>query len=202
MKKGVYVCILLIAVILAFVAGMVVGGHNQNKGSVVDEGNQDKSDVVGVYQTDNWNGEKGTLVLYADGTCQYPSGGNATWELDGDIVRITYGKEYSKQDGNITGMNVLIDSSLSDERISEILLIIEGLENIKGVYWSEETSYCQITLDVAESDSKTSNRLAQIDGVTILDLVKETKTSISEHEARIMENGLVLHEKFFEKVSD
>ena len=51
MKKVVYVGILIVAVIIAFFAGMAVskGGGNRS--------------VVGVYETSDWNGKTGTLVL-------------------------------------------------------------------------------------------------------------------------------------------
>ena len=120
MKKVVYVCILFIAIVIAFVAGMVVG-----------KGNNSHDSVVGVYQTDSWNGKIGTLVLYEDGTCQYPSGGSATWKSDGNTIHITLESNYSIQDGS------------TSEHVST-----------------------------------------------------------SEYEAEIMENGLVLHGAFFEKVSD
>ncbi len=120
MKKVLYVCILVLSIIVSFGVGMVVGKGNHNRDS-----------VVGVYQTGSWNGKSGTLVLYGDGTCQYPSGGKATWELDGNTVYIA------------------LESS------------------------------CSI------HDGSTSEHV-----------------SISEHEAQIMEKGLVLHEAFFEKVSE
>lgn len=46
--------------------------------------------VVGAYQTHNWNGGIGTLVLYDSGKCDYPShrNDNDTWELKGDKVYI------------------------------------------------------------------------------------------------------------------
>lgn len=119
MKKTVF--IIIAVAIAAFLLGFVFGKNYHAHSS--------KDSVVGVYQTDEWNGKIGTLVLYEDGTCQYPSGGNATWVLEDDIVHITIER----------GVSV-------------------------------------------------------VDGTAIADT--------SEHEAKIMKNGLVLHGQFFEKVSD
>lgn len=118
MKKTFLIIILVLAVAIAFGAGLLVGKNH-------------KDSVVGVYQTDNWNGKIGTLVLYEDGTCQYPSGGTAKWILDGDTVRIT---------------------------IEDKGIIANG---------------------------------------TFQEIV-----STSEHEAKVMESGLVLHGAFFRKVSN
>lgn len=82
MKKGVYACILIVAVIVSFILGMVYANSNHSK-----------ADIVGVYQTDSWNGKIGTLVLYEDGTCQYPTGANATWESGENTVYITIEKD-------------------------------------------------------------------------------------------------------------
>ena len=122
MKKSIFAIILVVAVVLAFLLGMLV---NRN-----DQGNN-KTSVVGVYKADSWNGKTGTLVLYEDGACQYPSGGEAKWILDGSVVRITLESR----------------GTIADGTIQEVV-------------------------------------------------------NTSEHEAKIMENGLVLHGQFFEKVSN
>lgn len=118
MKKMFPIIIIVLAVAIAFGTGLLVGKNYQDS-------------VVGVYQTDNWNGKIGTLVLYEDGTCQYPSGGTAKWILDGDTVRIT-----------VESKGIIADGTLQ-----EIV-------------------------------------------------------STSEYEAKVMENGLVLHDAFFRKVSN
>lgn len=122
MKKSIFAIILVVAVVLAFLLGTLVNKDNHD---------DNKTSVVGVYKTDSWNGKTGTLVLYKDGSCQCPSGGDAKWVLDGSVVRIT-------------------------------------LES-RG---------------------------------TIADGTMQEVVNTSEHEAKIMENGLVLHGQFFEKVSN
>lgn len=190
MKKIVYVVILLVAVIVAFFAGMAVGKGGRNKS------------VVGVYETDSWNGKTGTLVLYKDGSCQYPSGGKATWVLDGDTVHITLESKYTKENGGIKGINIIISSDLSQEKTQDILNIIESFANIESLNWNAETHLCQITLIESESENITGKELGKIEGVMIMDIVKETGVETTEYKAKVMENGVVLHEKFFEKVSD
>ena len=88
--------------------------------------------VAGVYQSDDWNGKTGTLILYPDGTCQHPSGSKGTWVLEDNVVRMVVVSYYS------------------------------------GV--SSEGAIQDVT--------KTNN-----------------------YEAKIMEEGLVLHSHFFKKVS-
>ncbi len=112
MKKVIYVCILFIAIIVAFAVGMVVG-----------KGNHSKDSVVGVYQTDSWNGKIGTLVLYEDGTCQYPSGGNATWKSDGNTIHITLESNYSIQDGSTSEH---VSASEYEAEIMESGLVLHG----------------------------------------------------------------------------
>ncbi len=122
MKKYIYIGITALLIIASFLVGMFLG--KSTKGDLADK-------IIGVYQTDSWNGEPGVLVLYEDGSCQYPSGGTATWTTDNDVVYITLESAGTIANGTI-----------------------------------------------------------------------ETIISKSEHEARIVENGLVLHDKFFKKVSN
>ena len=191
MKRIIYTGIIFASIVVAFVVGMVVG-----------KGNYNKEDVVGVYMTDSWNGKSGTLVLYADGTCQYPSGGNATWKVDDGIVRITHESNYTIQDGGTKGLKIFIDNNFSDEKIKETLNSIERLNNVESVNWAEETNLCNITLAVAEIDKKTSNELSKLEGISIIELILDNGVNTSEHEAKIMESGIVLHDHFFEKVSN
>lgn len=190
MKKIIYVIILIVAVTISFFAGMAVGKGGRNKS------------VVGVYETDSWNGKTGTLVLYEDGSCQYPSGGKATWELDGDVVRITRQSSYQILDGRIKSIDVLISIELSQERTDEILTIIERIQTVSRVSWDSQKNICTIELKEAESGNTTTNELAKIEGVTILATRVEEKEETKIYEAKVMENGLVLYEKFFEKVSN
>ncbi|MBQ3545375.1 MAG: hypothetical protein IJA34_10390 [Lachnospiraceae bacterium] len=191
MKKSIYACILFVAMIVAFVVGMLVGKDNHSK-----------DDAVGVYQTNSWNGKIGTLILYEDGTCQYPSGENATWKLDGNTIHIKLESSYSIKSGSTKGIVIYIDTEFSDEKINEILHSIELLENIESISRNEETNIYEIKLIVAENDNKTSNELLTIEGVKIVEHILEKEISTSEHEAKVIGDGLVLHEQYFEKVSD
>ena len=193
MKKVVYISIALVAVIVAFLLGIIIGRSSAG-GS--------KNNVAGVYQTDTWNGKTGTLALYEDGTCQYPSGGNATWKSDGNIVTITIENGSPAPDGSIGGITLYINSELPQEKIDEILSIIPSFSNVAGVSWDENNSICEIELSTGETDGRTSDEISKLDGVTIITLSPAEEPSISEHEATVMENGLMLHGHFFEKVSD
>lgn len=46
-------------------------------------------DYSGVYATESWNGKYAELILYEDGTCGYPTGGDAIWKKDGKTIVIT-----------------------------------------------------------------------------------------------------------------
>lgn len=193
MKKVVFTGILFATVIVAFLVGMAVGKNGHNQG------------VVGVYETNSWNGKVGTLVLYEDGICQYPSGESATWKLDGETVRITFESISLEQNRGTKEISIIISNELSQEKTDGVLNAIERINNIEGVYWNGETRLCQITLRQAESENITGKTLGEIEGVSIVEYVyeKEEKGSeITEYEAKVMEKGLVLHEIFFKKVSN
>ena len=189
MKKAVYIGVLAVAVIVAFILGMLVSKGNQR-------GN-DNSSVVGVYTTDSWNGKTGTLVLYEDGTCQYPSGGNATWALQENTVLIAMQAKSAK--GIIT---VYFDDSFSEAEAKATATSIAKLDNVESVNFIEGTELCRITLSKAETDNKTLDTLSNINGLKIVEHTSTAATDASEHEAKIMENGLVLYGAFFEKVSN
>lgn len=194
MKKVIYVCITLVAVVVAFFAGIIVG-----KSSVGSD--YSKDDVVGVYQTDSWNGKIGTLALYEDGTCQYPSGGTATWVSTENTVLITLRDNYTVVEGGTKGMVLYLDTELSEIEIDNILQELPGIDNISSVYWDPSTNLCDIKLYTAETDGKTADAVTQFEGVTIIEVVLDEAPETSEHEAKVMENGLMLHGHFFEKVS-
>ena len=78
MKKIFYASILVFAILISFGLGTVFANKKNNK-----------NDLIGVYQTDSWNGKVGTLVLYEDGTCQYPTRDSGNWTADEQIVYIT-----------------------------------------------------------------------------------------------------------------
>lgn len=193
MKKVVYIGIAFVAIIVAFLLGVIIG--KSSAGS-------NKSNVSGVYQTDTWNGKTGTLALYEDGTCQYPSGGNATWELVENTVLITVRNNYDYVDGGTKGMTLHFDAELSEVEIDNTINALYEMDNISGVYWDPSTSLCEITLATAETDGKTAGVISQYNGVSIIEVVLDEEPEASEHEAKIMEDGLMLHGHFFEKVSD
>ncbi len=194
MKKSVFAIILVVAVVLAFILGMLVNKSNQSDNS--------KASVVGVYKTDSWNGKTGTLVLYEDGTCQYPSGGNATWVLQENTVVITIEHSGTIQDGSINNITIYFDDSFSDAEAKAKATSFAKLDNVGSVNFIEGTRLCKITLTKAETDKKTLNTLSNTEGIKIVEYSSTAVTDTSEHEAKIMENGLVLHGQFFEKVSN
>ena len=187
MKKSVFAIILVVAVVLAFLLGMVV--NESYKGN-------NKSSVVGVYKTDLWNGETGTLVLYEDGTCQYPSGGNAIWALQENTVLITIQAESAEY-----SITVYFDDSLSEAEARAKASSIAKLDNVESVNFIEGTDLCKITSSKEETHSEILETLSEIEGIRIVDYQSSVATDASEHEAKIMENGLVLYGAFFEKVS-
>lgn len=189
LKKSIFAVILVVAIVAAFLLGMVVSKGGQDSGN--------KNSVVGVYQTDSWNGKIGTLVLYEDGTCQYPSGGNATWTLQKNTVLITIAAENAK--GIIT---IYFDDSFSEAEAKAKATSITKMDNVESVNFIEGTKLCKITLIKAETDNKTLDTLSNTEGIKIVEHTSTTATDTSEHEAKIMENGLVLHGQFFEKVSN
>lgn len=189
LKKSVFAIILVVAVVLAFLLGMLVSKGNQSDNS--------KASVVGVYKTDSWNGKTGTLVLYEDGTCQYPSGGSATWTLQKNTILITIAAERAK--GIIT---IYFDDSFTEAEAKAKATSIAKLDNVESVNFIEGTNLCKITLIKAETDNKTLDTISNIKGIKIVEHTTTTATDASEHEAKIMENGLVLHGQYFEKVSN
>ena len=196
MKKIVSICIFVFMLIVSFVFGMVFANRNQSK-----------NEVVGVYQTDSWNGKTGTLVLYEDGKCQYPTGDIGTWKANKDTLIIYLTDNYVIDEDVITGMTIKIDNTVSEERLNEILDSIEKLPTIDGIdfrpaTFTEGAHTCFIHLYEGESDNKTCNELKKIQEITIEKYEYGSTTGIDEHQAKIMEKGIVLHEHFFEKVSD
>ena len=189
MKKSIFAVILVVAIVAAFLLGMVVSKGGQNNGN--------KNSVVGVYQTDSWNGKTGTLVLYEDGTCQYPSGGNATWTLQKNTVLITIAAENAKD-----FITIYFDNLFSEAEAKAKATSITKMDNVESVSFIEGTKLCKITMIKTETDNKTLDTLSNTEGINIVEHTSTTATDTSEHEAKIMENGLVLHGQFFEKVSN
>lgn len=195
MKKPVFIIILAVALIVAFFLGISVG-----KGNI---GVNSKSSVVGVYKTDSWNGRTGTLVLYEDGTCQYPSGEEAKWVLKDDVVLIITEYIGTINDGSINHITFTFDETLlSNEEAKAIVASIAELDNVDSIkYEYGYMEFSEVTLGKPETDSKALNMLLDIKGVCYVEGSHQVKKT-SEHEAKIMENGLVLNGNFFEKVSN
>ena len=189
MKK--WICIFLI-IALSFCLGYLVRDLIEiSKGDT----------VAGVYQA---SGKTRALALYKDGTCEYPSGGSATWVLDGDIVRISLVRDQTILDGSIYSIiTVSIDSWLSDAKVKAIEAYIRKLDNIESVELDSEfiSKRYKITLSKAETDGKTLDTLSKIEDIEVVSTSHTAPTTI-EYEAKIMENGLVLGGQFFEKVSN
>jgi len=163
-----------------------------------------KSSVVGVYKTDSWDGKTGTLVLYEDGTCQYPSGGDATWTLKENTVIITIESSITTfdEDEGVNRITILLDDTLSEAEAKATVASIAKLDNVESTYLLESNKrLCEIALCKTETDSKTLDMLSEVEGVKI---VQSSNVAIFtfEHEAKIMESGLVLQGHFFEKVSN
>ena len=68
---------------------------------------------------------------------------------------------------------------------------------IKSVNWDGETHICQVALE--ENDNITGKEIEKIEGATILEYVQGNGVEITEYEAKVMESGLVLHDKFFRR---
>lgn len=191
MKKIVNICIHFVLVFIVFIIGIFIGSRVLSK-----------DNCVGVYQTDYWNGGIGTLVLYKDGSCQYPSGGNATWKSDADTIYITIKDKDLEQEGKIKRIIVQIDPNWTDEKISMVQNSFEQLSNISGVFCNEDLVTYTLELREAEDDSKTQNEILKIDGVSIVDCIPYKPVEPVEHEAVRMKNGIMLHGHFFQKISD
>ncbi len=197
MKKAVYIGILAVAIAISFAVGMMVGNANSNN-----DHSARRKDMVGVYTTDSWNGATGTLVLYKDGTCQYPSGGNATWVLQEGSVLITVESSGTVADSSIKSITVLLGDPLSDAEAKAVVSSIARLDNVESArYVGGSQRLCEVTLREAEPNRKTLDAILGMDGVKIVELDPNTVIETSQYEAKIMESGLVLHGHFFEKVS-
>ena len=113
MKNGVlWVIIVILAMLLGFSVGYIVGDMNASQENVypvstqdtiqepilpVDDHIETSSEIitevtpsaVGSYKSDSWNGKSAALVLKADGTCLYPTGKSGTWTQEGTMIKIT-----------------------------------------------------------------------------------------------------------------
>ena len=89
--------------------------------------NAQTQELVGIYETDSWNGKPAILALYDDGTCQYPSGSGASWRLEeGNIVIAVKSLEYDNGDRTI---NVHFANTKSEDEIKAIARSISNLRS-------------------------------------------------------------------------
>ncbi len=109
MKKKTMITAAVAVIAIVAVAGIVMGIY--------------RNSVAGVYHAESWHGKTGTLVLFEDGTCQYPSGGTAEWVLIGDTVRITVERRWTLADESL-GENVEITEY--EAKVVENGLLLEG----------------------------------------------------------------------------
>lgn len=114
-----------------------------------------------------------------------------------NTVLITIQAESAK--GIIT---VYFDDSLSEAEARAIATSITNMDKVESVNFIEGTDLCKITSSKEETHSEILETLSKIEGVRIVEHQSSVATDASEHEAKIMENGLVLYGQFFEKVSN
>ena len=198
MKKNIVIVALCIGIVISFFLGFYINGLLSN--SVENEVESEKS-LVGVYETDSWNGSTAVLVLYEDGTSQYPSGRESTWRINNNIVVFTVkhlGYDIDKQ-----AVTAYLDSDVKETETEAISQQIRKLNNVESVNLLVDEDQRRIYIELIQDDenSETYNAIMKIEGVSSVNRhLRETET-FSEHEAKIMENGLVLNGKFFKKVS-
>ncbi len=147
------------------------------------------------------------MVLYKDGSCQYPSGGAATWKRQGDTILITMGEKEEIPENGVKRLVVFVDEKISDAEARTIGTRINVLENIEECMYQtgdDARKRCfYVTLSSYETDGSTTQRiLADLPGVTNVAVLEVEPMEPDVHEAKIVGKGLILHEKFFKKVSD
>lgn len=194
MKKYITIIILVVAVIVAFFAG-------KSFDNIFESEKNESESLVGVYQTEDWNGKIGTIVLYEDGTSQYPSGGYSTWEIKEKTVVLTV-KRLAYDNGK-RALTVYFDDDLSNEEAKAISQNISRLNNVEYINFLADEYQRRLYMRLVKDDK--NNELYAIinamDGVRSVDYEYLEVEEETEYEAQIMENGLVLHGKFFVKVS-
>lgn len=65
--------------------------------------------VGGTYKTSTWNGKDGVLVLNKDYTCIHPSGSEATWRKEGNIIYIKL-ESGTEQKANIVDKGLILET--------------------------------------------------------------------------------------------
>ena len=214
MKKTIYICILLVSVCFAFVGGMLLDGSNifnadddKNTETINETGKITKKQI-GVYQTDYWNGKPEILALYEDGSCQYPTGANATWTADDNIVYIEIIDDNNFDRSIVEGLVYYIPFGVTEgmeDEITNAITAIEKIDNIKSVIWNKKENTVTIMLTEPENVQNTYRIMDEVSNIyyfSLSDYIYGKGVTISKHQAKIMKNGVVLHGTFFEKVSD
>lgn len=230
MKKKTLICSLaafgLVLIAFAFVLGMLIGKNQtptektdpeeqistvgkdsgtqkpnpsgENTTSVTEE--KAEKSVVGVYVTSSWNGKEGTLALYQDGTCLYPTGATGTWKEQEDhvVIYLPVSKSYS---GTVTAY---WDDSLSLAEAKSLVSQINTIANVKGTMFQEDCYWIEFVATATEEEIQAAiDSISRIGGIKQVQWEADADTpEPDEHTAVVMEKGLVLHKRFFEKVSN
>lgn len=194
MKRNISIIVVLIAVMVSFLIGKNIDNFFGADTNMTKQ-------LVGVYESDSWNGKQAYLILYDDGTCQYPSGGGISWSLNNNLVEITV--KHMVYDNGTQTLTVHFDRGLSDDEAKTITRNITNLKNIESVdYLSDEHQRrLYIKLITEDENKETYNTIVSMQGVYSVEYEYREIEEYTKYEAKIMEKGLLLHGKFFEKVS-
>ena len=194
MKKYITIVVIVVVIIAAFFAG-------KNFDNIANNEENKAESLVGVYEAEDWNGKLGTLVLYEDGTSQYPSGGSSTWEMRENTVIFTV-KSLAYDNGK-RAMTIYFDNDLSDEEAKAISQKVSSFNNVEYINFLADEYQRRLYVRLVNEDvnDELYGNISTVDGVSSVEYEYLEVEEDTEHEAKIMENGLVLHGKFFVKVS-
>ena len=206
MKKSVIIFLWCISIALSFFLGIkttaLLNDHEDKKDDYSTENTTSKTEeLVGVYETDSWNGKPAVLILYEDGTSQYPSGGIATWEYANDVVILTVkglGYDNGKQ-----ALTAYFNAELTENDMKTISAEIGRINNVEYVNLLVDEYHSRIYIKLIEDDlnEEAYNAISAIDGISSVEYEYREIETVTEYEAKVMENGIVLHGHFFKKVS-
>ena len=209
MAKNILIVILCVCIILSFFVGFQTSKilYNSNtigntiSDTMVKEDVYNSKSLVGIYETESWNGEPAILVLYEDGTSQYPSDRASEWRVSDNLVVFTVkGLEY---DNGRQALTAYFNHDLQEAEMNAISQTIGTFTNVEStnLLVDEYQSRIYIKLLHDDENNEAYNSILEIDGIRSVEYEYRQVESYTEHEAIIMENGLILHGKFFEKVS-
>ena len=94
MKKLNIIMICIIVALVSGIIGYIIGINMKvdNNTYVSEDANipsqSIEEKVVGTYYTTTWNGHEGVLTLYADGTCDYPTGSKGIWSVEDNTIHL------------------------------------------------------------------------------------------------------------------